>query len=234
MAIFAGNWKDAEGVPFCANAYQKEDYGASGSAQGNSRGGWGSARQRHAVVMFMRAAWHWSNALTDEQRAMWVDMSQRRAWYYRRYVPPTTFYGRGYLSFLQGAVSAYGGEVLVQDEPGWAMSGDTIDACWYEDGKIWVTFYNQWRIDVPDSFANVFQVNPKYMWKDYLRQETRDLGIVYHWQYQDYEYTTFSWKPAWPVRGWPGGRVFIRAWRGYEGSPGVLQNWDEVVWIGPP
>lgn len=70
MAIYAGNWKDGDGVAFDGGALARGQFGA-GTAQVRRPGRWGHGPRAHNAAVSRYLAYLWAHVLSEEQRFQW-------------------------------------------------------------------------------------------------------------------------------------------------------------------
>jgi len=211
MAIFAGNWKDEAGVPFCKNGYQRDDYGASGSAQSRSSHGWGSPRQVECRRNFCQAAGYWLGVLDEDDRTWW-DNSIWMMWWPERSGDMNPWLGyRAFINFQTSAVSA--GVPLELFRPNQGAPGlFRVTGAYYQGDEITVQTENDEKKVEEKSHLDIFQINPRSVLKRYEREHTRLLYSHDGWL-DGSEFGEWGATRYWKEKTWPGAyRLFVRAW----------------------
>ncbi len=212
MAIFSGDWKDGNGVPFDPSAFQCQDYAASGTAQLRPRSPRRTAAQQQATLNFSIAARLWFNTLDETERQTWRDNGPFYH-FFERHGDFSSWYG--YRSFMRSQIPGVtAGTVLKLQGPDFGVPWDAlfVDAT-REDGGGLITVYmvNLDRTVEPKSHIEIFQINPAATGLSYEIDWTRLLLSVPGWANGD-EAFTFEMSPHWVNPTWMQYKLLIRWW----------------------
>ncbi len=222
MAIYAGNWKDGDGVPFDPNAFAHVDYGASGSARSRRLRPRSSPGRAQATYNFRRLAETWSMLLSDPERTEWAVAAGALDRETRSGTFPTLTAHAFFQRCCHPALTINGTYLASPPTFPPPVSTDIYAQEYVEATQIFSALYFVYAADQgdPDTGIAMFQIHPAHAGQANEIAFTNLIGYTYplprvlgpHYIYGN---------AAWPVPDHQPARAMVRRWQ--------LHNFDRVI-----